>query len=65
MPVLETEFEVFCSCGEPMCNKTTTRTSRGRRIPQLVVEPCPKCLDEEYYKGKNEGYQAGREYNRS
>ena len=40
----EVEFEVFCACGNGMCDETDTRESRNRRYPQAVVQPCPKCL---------------------
>jgi hypothetical protein len=61
VPTLEVAFETFCVCGEGICQHTTTRCSRGRRFPQVVVTPCPKCMEEMYYKGKNEGYEAAKE----
>lgn len=44
MPEFSLSFEVYCSCGEGLCNQTTTRMSRLRGEPQAVVEPCQKCL---------------------
>jgi len=43
VPDIELEFEVFCSCGNGLCS--VTRVSYRRGEPQVVVEPCPKCLE--------------------
>lgn len=67
MPIIETsvetnvevEFEVFCSCGEGLCNQSETRESRTRRTPQVVVEPCQKCLDRAEDAGQDKGYERG------
>lgn len=41
---VEVEFEVFCArCGEGLCSSTTTRKSRRRQFPQIIIEPC-KCV---------------------
>jgi len=53
MPTFEAEitetvtvdFEVFCSCGEGLCGQSTGRQSRHRGQPQVVVEPCKRCLE--------------------
>ena len=37
-------FEVFCHCGEGLCNQSTTRSSRRRGEAQVVVDACEKCL---------------------
>ena len=42
---IDVEFEVFCSCGNHMCQETDTRSSRNRSTAQAVVNTCPKCLD--------------------
>lgn len=39
------DFEVYCSCGEGICNNASTRSSRNRCYPQVVVEPCQKCIE--------------------
>jgi hypothetical protein len=41
---VDVEFEVFCQCGAGLCNQSDTRSSRARGMPQVVVEPCEKCL---------------------
>jgi len=64
MPVLETEFEVFCSCGEGLCLQTIVRTSRGRRIPQVVVPICKKCAEYERRTGFREGFEAGENHHK-
>jgi len=62
MPTMEVEFETFCAdCGEGLCNLTHTRCSRGRGMPQVVVAPCKKCMEEEYRRGLGKGYEAAKE----
>lgn len=40
------DFEVFCArCNAGLCNQSDTRTSYRRRLPQVLVEPCEKCLE--------------------
>ena len=53
MPSLEHEFEVWCSCGEGLCNQTDTVHKRGQH--GIIVTPCQKCLDREYDKGFEDG----------
>ena len=48
MPYLE--FEVWCSCGNGLCNQTTD--VKGG----ISVEPCEKCLDKAHGEGYDEGY---------
>lgn len=59
MPDMQVEFEVICECGHGLCGNTRTSIRRG--MPQVLVEPCPKCLENEYDKGKEEGYREGSE----
>ena len=50
----EIEFEVYCAkCGDGLCRNVNTRESRNRRIPQIVIEPCQTCLENEFEKGKD------------
>ena len=60
MPNFDVEFEVFCSCGEGLCNVSETRVSRNRSVPQVVVEPCSKCVDKAKNSGYDEGYKTGQ-----
>jgi len=49
------EFEVWCSCGNGLCNQT--KDIKGG----IEVEPCEKCLDNSYGDGHDEGHKAGYE----
>lgn len=56
MPTFDFSFEVFCGrCGAALCNNATTRLSKGRGEPQLVIEPCEKCLESEYIDAYKKG----------
>ena len=57
MPLLELEFEVFCSCGNGMCNSTTE--GRNGHSQFIEVEPCGKRLEASRNEGYNEGYEEG------
>ena len=42
---VEIDFEVFCrTCGAGLCGNTTTRYSRSRGEPQIVVDVCDVCI---------------------
>ena len=47
------EFEVWCSCGNGLCNQTSE--TRGG----ISVEPCEKCLDVARSEGYEEGHEEG------
>jgi len=53
MPEISIEIEVWCSCGEGLCNQSTGDS--GRRGPNITVEPCERCL----VRARNEGYDKG------
>ena len=61
MPELTVEFEAFCECGNGLCGNISTRNSYNRNIPQIVVEPCEKCMERVREEGKEEGYKEGVE----
>ena len=44
------EFEVWCSCGNGLCNQT--KEVKGG----IQVEPCEKCLESAREEGREEGY---------
>lgn len=48
MPFIE--FEIWCSCGEGLCNQATE--IRGG----ISVEPCEKCIERARDEGYNDGY---------
>lgn len=52
MPTIE--FEVWCSCGNGLCNQT--KEKKGG----IIVEPCEKCLDRAHRDGHEEGYEERR-----
>ena len=56
MPALELEFEVYCSCGEGLCQQTTEGQTRGRGMPFITVEPCEHCISEAHDKIYDKGY---------
>ena len=65
MPVLNLEFEVYCSCGAGLCLQTTEGRTPGRGMPFVTVEPCGECMDaareEAREEGHSEGYDQGCE----
>jgi len=57
MPILEVEFDVYCSCGNLLSKQTEVDQPRDKTgFPQIIVEPCERCLD----KANEDGYNAGR-----
>ena len=58
MPEVSIDIEVYCSCGEGLCNQSTGDS--GRYGPKVTVEPCLKCQSEEYERGYEEGYKEAR-----
>ena len=62
MPTLSLDFEVFCSCGNGLCNSTTEGS--GRNGQYITIEPCKDCLERRYEEGVEEGYQKGLEENK-
>lgn len=47
MPTFEVEFEVYCgTCGNGLCRESDTRKSRNRGENQVVVNACPKCMEQ-------------------
>ena len=42
MPTLAHDFEVYCACGNGICNNTAVNDKRQ----QLIIEPCKKCMAE-------------------
>lgn len=57
MPILEVDFDVYCSCGNGLCNQTEVVLSRRKDgLPQVVIEPCERCLE----KTRDDGYDEGK-----
>jgi len=55
MPEISVDIEIFCSCGNGLCNQTTGGRNRHGR-PGFTVEPCEKCLAKHYDEGYEKGY---------
>ena len=44
---VEINFEVYCgTCGDGLCNNTSTRLSRNRQQLQIVVDVCENCISD-------------------
>lgn len=53
----EMVFEVYCSCGNGLCNQTRVETKGSRN--RVTIEPCEKCLDNAKEEGDTAGYDRG------
>ena len=56
MPEITIDVEVWCSCGEGLCNQADSNGATG-----IVVEPCEKCQKKAKEEGYDEGFEAARE----
>ena len=59
MPELALEFEVYCSCGNGLCNQSSEGKTVHRGMPFITVAPCEKCQTSEYDRGHSDGYDEG------
>ena len=53
---IEVEFDVYCTCGAPLCYQSETedyRRGHGRRV---TIAPCQRCLDTQADESYNTGY---------
>lgn len=57
MPSLTLEFEVYCACGEGLCNNSIEGRNHHSEI--ITVTPCEKCAGIEYDRGFEDGYEKG------
>lgn len=55
MPEVSVEIEVYCSCGEGLCNQSSSGVS-ARGALYITVEPCDKCMSKQYDEGCLKGY---------
>lgn len=58
MPTIKLDFEIYCVCGEDLCNQKTTVDDRGGTI-RIVIGPCSKCVDRAKDESDGEGYKRG------
>mgnify|MGYP001610083998 CR=1 FL=1 len=59
MPEINVNVEVYCTCGEGLCNQTESRRTHRRAELCFVVAPCEKCLGRANAEGHSEGYNEG------
>ena len=46
---VDIDFEVFCTCGYGLCNRTVVGDKDGKL--SIEVEPCDYCMQERYDEG--------------
>lgn len=56
MPKVAVNIEIYCSCGEGLCNQTHGGND-NRGNPSFIIDPCEKCLDEAENTGYGKGYK--------
>ena len=62
MPRIDVEFEAVCAkCGGPMGSNVDMRSDLNPWMPQIMIEPCEKCLSEANNEGYKDGYNRGCE----
>lgn len=59
MPEMSVAFEVYCSCGNGLCNQTDV--SWGPRGSSVTVTPCENCIQEAESRGHTKGYEEAQE----
>lgn len=60
-------FEAYCKeCGSGICHTVEVTTTKNRKEPCIIIEPCPKCIKslevdikDAYKNGKDDGYKDG------
>ena len=55
MPEFLVEFEVYCNCGNGLCNQSNG--GNNSKYPYVTVEPCEKCMGKEFDSGYEKGFQ--------
>jgi len=58
---VEVEFDVYCECGEGLCNISEADDYTRGHPRRVTVGRCPKCHDDSWDSGYNVGYNDGRE----
>lgn len=59
MPEIEVNIEVYCTCGEGLCNQTESTRTRHRKEAAFIVTPCEKCMARARDTGDEKGYDRG------
>ena len=47
------EIEVYCSCGNGLCNQTTYKHTYRRLERCFIVDPCENCLEKAREKARD------------
>jgi hypothetical protein len=55
MPNVNVNIEIFCDCGEGLCNQSVGGDG------SITVSPCERCVEEARSESYNDGYDAGYE----
>jgi uncharacterized Fe-S cluster-containing protein len=56
MPDFTVSFDVYCGrCGAALC----TNASADNRKKTLTINPCKKCLSDDFDDGYSKGYDEG------
>jgi hypothetical protein len=54
---VDVDFEVFCGkCGAGQCGDSETGNTSRRKTPYVRVTPCAACMENEYERGREAGY---------
>ena len=61
MPEIGIEIEIYCTCGEGLCNQSSAGKTKGREQPYFEVGPCELCLKKERELGYEDGYNQAEE----
>lgn len=60
MPDFSLEFEVYCNCGEGLCNQSSTEIGRNG-MHHVTITPCGMCLKSSREEGYSDGFEEGRQ----
>ena len=58
MPEITVDISVYCSCGEGLCNQSTSESNRYEF--SITVEQCERCRNKAYEEGLDKGYEEAR-----
>jgi hypothetical protein len=59
---IDVDFEVYCVCGNGLCNSTSDISRGGKN--KIEVDLCPLCLTEKLREAYDEGYEDGKYHNK-
>lgn len=59
MPEMSVEFDVYCSCGNGLCNQTEVKAPDRGFLWTVTIVPCEVCLDDAKEEGHSAGFDEG------